>query len=83
MTIDSKYFHTKFTSKNGTYVFGVPISCGTTTVEAKLHGVIDKNGKKIPLPAPLVAKADLIIHTPVIINPKILAVPWDPKSKSR
>ncbi|XP_044576324.1 nuclear pore membrane glycoprotein 210 [Cotesia glomerata] len=83
MTIDSKYFHTKFTSKNGTYVVGVPISCGTTTVEAKLHGVIDKNGKKIPLPTPLVAKADLIIHTPVIINPKILAVPWDPKSKSR
>ncbi|XP_057323186.1 nuclear pore membrane glycoprotein 210 [Microplitis mediator] len=83
MTIDSKYFHSKLTSKNGTYVVGVPISCGTTTVEAKLHGVIDKNGKKIPLSTPLVAKADLVIHTPVIISPKILAVPWDPKSKSR
>lgn len=70
-------------SQNGTHIVVVPTICGTTNVEARLHGVIDRMGKHILLETPLVARAELIIHTPVVVSPQILAVPWDPKSKSR
>ncbi|XP_063995333.1 nuclear pore membrane glycoprotein 210 [Diachasmimorpha longicaudata] len=81
--IDQKFFKTVSVTRNGTHIIGVPIACGTTTVEGKLHGVINKRGKKIALPTPLTAKAELVIHTPVVVTPQVLAVPWEPQSKTR
>lgn len=83
MKISDKYFDKKLTTQNGTHVAAVPILTGTTTVEATLHGVINKKGKKIPIHPELTAKAELIIHSAVTISPRILALPWDPKVKTR
>ncbi|XP_076658304.1 nucleoporin 210 [Halictus rubicundus] len=83
MKIDEQYFDPKMITQNGTYAVGVPIMCGTMTVEATLYGIIDKHGKKISLASHPTARAELLIHTPVTIQPKILAVPWDFKAKSR
>ncbi|KAK2582107.1 hypothetical protein KPH14_004479 [Odynerus spinipes] len=81
--VDENYFDPKFVSRNGTYLVGVPIACGTMLVQASLYGIIDKYGKKITLPSPLSTEAELVIHTPVTVRPRVLAVPWDSKSKSR
>lgn len=81
--MDSQYFDTQMVTLNGTHLVVIPILTGTTIVEAKLHGVVDKNGNKVALNVPLVAKAELIINTPVVVSPHILSVPWDPRSKSR
>ncbi|XP_076279834.1 nucleoporin 210 [Lasioglossum baleicum] len=83
MKIDEQHFDPKMITQNGTYAVGVPIMCGTMTVEATLYGIIDKHGKKISLASHPTARAELLIHTPVAIQPKILAVPWDFKAKSR
>lgn len=81
--LDEHYFHPKLVTQNGTYIVGVPITCGTMTVEATLYGIIDKHGKKVSLASRPTTRAELLIHTPVTIQPKILAVPWDFKAKSR
>uniref|UniRef100_A0A0C9RIR8 Pom210 protein n=1 Tax=Fopius arisanus TaxID=64838 RepID=A0A0C9RIR8_9HYME len=81
--IDPKFFNTISITQNGTHIIGIPIACGTTTVGATLHGVINKRGKKIALSTPLTAKAELIIHTLVTVSPQVLAVPWEPQSKAR
>ncbi|CAK9831046.1 Nuclear pore membrane glycoprotein 210 [Anthophora retusa] len=81
--IDEHYFQPKLITQNGTYIVGVPVACGTMTVEATLHGIIDKHGKKIPLASRPSTRAELLIHTPVTVQPKVLAVPWDFKAKSR
>lgn len=83
MKINDKYFDKKLTTQNGTHVVATPISTGTTTVEATLHGVINNRGKRIPISPELTAKAELIIHTAVTIFPRILVLPWDPKVKTR
>ncbi|XP_076635899.1 nucleoporin 210 [Colletes latitarsis] len=83
MKLDERYFEPKLVTQNGTYVVGVPITCGTMTIEATLYGIIDKYGKKIPVASRPTTRAELLIHTPVTIQPKVLAVPWDFKAKSR
>ncbi|XP_053988309.1 nuclear pore membrane glycoprotein 210 [Hylaeus volcanicus] len=83
MKLDEHYFEPKSVTQNGTYVVGVPITCGTMTIEATLYGIIDKHGKKIPVVSRPATRAELLIHTPVTIQPKVLAVPWDFKAKSR
>ncbi|XP_015601046.1 nuclear pore membrane glycoprotein 210 [Cephus cinctus] len=83
MQIDGKYFNTHSVTPNGTHVIGVPINIGTTTVEATLHGVINKYGKRVTLLSKLSTRAELTIHSPVTVHPKILAMPWDPRGKSR
>ncbi|CAL7946385.1 unnamed protein product [Xylocopa violacea] len=81
--LNEYYFEPKLITQNGTYIVGVPITCGTMTISATLHGIIDKYGKKVPLTSRLTTKTELLIHTPVTIQPKVLAVPWDFKAKSR
>lgn len=83
MKVNDVYFSKKLTTQNGTHIIAVPISTGTTTVEATLHGVINKKGKKIPVFPELYARAEFVIHSPVTVSPKILALPWDPKVKTR
>ncbi|XP_015435256.1 PREDICTED: nuclear pore membrane glycoprotein 210 [Dufourea novaeangliae] len=83
MKLDEHYFEPKLITQNGTYIVGVPITCGTMTIEATLYGIIDKHGKKISLLSHPTTRAELLIHTPVTIQPKVLAVPWDFKAKSR
>ncbi|XP_043283019.1 nuclear pore membrane glycoprotein 210 [Venturia canescens] len=83
LSVDPQFFETKSSTQNGSHVVVVPITCGTSVAEARLLGVINKEGKKIPLVPQLSAKAELVIHTPVTISPRILAVPWDPRSKTR
>ncbi|XP_003400496.3 nuclear pore membrane glycoprotein 210 [Bombus terrestris] len=81
--LDEHYFEPKMITQNGTYIVGVPITCGTMTVEATLNGIIDKHGRKVLIASRPTTRAELLIHTPVTIQPKVLAVPWDPKAKSR
>ncbi|KAI4492422.1 hypothetical protein M0804_002213 [Polistes exclamans] len=81
--VDNNYFDTKFVSQNGTYLVGVPITCGTMLVKATLYGIMDKNGKEILLTSPLSAEVELVIHTLVTVRPRVLAVLWDSRSKSR
>ncbi|XP_058809329.1 nuclear pore membrane glycoprotein 210 isoform X2 [Phymastichus coffea] len=83
MKINDVYFDKKLTTPNGTHVVAIPIFTGTTTVEATLHGVINKKGKKIPIVPELYTRAEFVIHSPVSVSPKILALPWDPKVKTR
>ncbi|XP_017888230.1 nuclear pore membrane glycoprotein 210 [Ceratina calcarata] len=81
--LDEHYFEPNLITQNGTYIVGVPIACGTMTVEATLYGIINKYGKKVSLVTRPTTRAEFLIHTPVIIQPKVLAVPWDFKAKSR
>ena len=81
--LDSMFFETISTTLNGSHIVAVPIACGTTIVEACLDGVINEEGKKILITPPLKAKVELVIHMPVVVHPAVLAVPWDPESKSR
>ncbi|KAJ8670864.1 hypothetical protein QAD02_002123 [Eretmocerus hayati] len=83
MKISEKYFEKKLTTKNGTHVVVVPTSTGTTTVEATLHGVANKKGKKIPVMTELTDRVELVIHSAVSIFPRLLALPWYPKVKTR
>lgn len=83
MKISDKYFDKKSTTQNGTHVVAVPTTTGTTVVEATLHGVINKKGKKIPIVPELTASVEFTIHTAVTISPRILALPWDPTVKTR
>lgn len=83
MDIDAEYFNVISVTNNGTHATGTPIKCGTTTVHATLHGLTDKNGRKIKIDPALTAKADLVIHTPVVVHPHIMAVPWDTNNKVR
>ncbi|OAD53088.1 hypothetical protein WN48_10834 [Eufriesea mexicana] len=81
--LDEHYFEPKLITQNGTYIVGTPVTCGTMTIEATLYGIIDKHGKKVSLTSHPTTKAELLIHTPVTIQPKVLAIPWDFKAKSR
>ncbi|XP_001601346.4 nuclear pore membrane glycoprotein 210 [Nasonia vitripennis] len=83
MKISDKYFDKKATTQNGTHVVAIPTTTGTTIVEATLHGVINKKGKKIPIVPELTASVEFTIHTAVTISPRILALPWDPTVKTR
>lgn len=83
MKLDEQYFDPKLITQNGSYVLGVPINCGVMTVEAILHGIIDKRGKKIVFASQPSIRSELSIHTPVKIQPQLLVIPWDVKSKSR
>ena len=83
MEIEEQYFEKKLITQNGTHAVVVPIQTGTTTVKATLHGVIDQNGRKIPQTPELTTRVELTIHSPVIVHPQSLALPWDPKSKTR
>ena len=83
MKVNDDFFDKKLTTQNGTHVVAVPISTGTTVVEATLHGVINNKGKRIPIHPELTAKAEFVVHSPVTIHPRVLALPWDPKVKTR
>jgi hypothetical protein len=83
MKISDKYFDKKLTTQNGTHVVAVPITTGTTIVEATLHGVINKKGKKISIYPELTTNTELTIQSAVTIHPRMLALPWDPKVKTR
>ncbi|XP_066600784.1 nuclear pore membrane glycoprotein 210 [Prorops nasuta] len=83
MKINDYYFQPNMISQNGTYVIGTPIRSGTMIVEAAFYGIIDKYGKKVPTSPILTTKAEFSIHTKINIHPKILAIPWHIKSKSR
>ncbi|KAG7201135.1 hypothetical protein KM043_003926 [Ampulex compressa] len=81
--IDEQYFEPKLVTQNGTYVIGTPIACGTMIVEATLYSIINRHGKKFPFTTHPSTKSELVIHTPVIIQPQILAIPWDAKNRAR
>lgn len=81
--IENNYIDTKLTSQNGSYIIGIPIACGTTRIKAHLHGIKNKYGKNILLKNSLHTESEFIIHSPIIVKPKILTVPWDPNNKSR
>lgn len=83
MKIDEQYFEPTLVTQNGTYVAGVPITSGAMIVEATLRSIIDKFGKKIVFMQEHSTKAELLIHTPVKVQPRILAIPWDATNKSR
>lgn len=83
MKIDEQYLEPKLITQNGTYAVVVPITCGTTIVEATLRGIIDKRGKKIPFVPQLSTKAELTVHTPVKVHPRVLTIPWDVVNKSK
>ena len=83
MKISDKFFDKKLTTQNGSHIETVPIATGTTLVEATLHGVINKKGKRIPLIPELAARAEFTIHSAVTIHPRVLALPWDPTVKTR
>ncbi|XP_011169055.1 nuclear pore membrane glycoprotein 210 [Solenopsis invicta] len=83
MRIDEQYLEPKAITQNGTYAVVIPITCGTTIVEATLRGIIDERGKRIAFEPQLSTKAELTIHTPVKVQPRVLAVPWDVVNKSR
>lgn len=83
MKIDEQYFEPKSITQNGTYAVIVPITCGITVVEATLRGIIDKRGKRIAFDPQPSTRAEFTIHTPVVIQPRVLAVPWDIVNKSR
>lgn len=80
---EDQYFERKLTTQNGTYAIVVPIQMGTTIVKATLHGVIDQSGRKIAQTPELTTRAELTIHSPVVVNPQTLALPWDPQSKTK
>ncbi|XP_050451905.1 nuclear pore membrane glycoprotein 210 [Cataglyphis hispanica] len=81
--IDEQYIEPKSITQNGTYAVIVPITCGITVVEATLRGIIDKRGKRITFDPRPSTRAEFTIHTPVVIQPRILAIPWDLVNKSR
>lgn len=83
MKIDEQYFEPKSITQNGTYAVVLPISCGVTVVEAILRGIIDKRGKRITFEPQPSTRTELTIHTPVVVQPSVLAVPWDVVNKSR
>ncbi|XP_012215502.1 nuclear pore membrane glycoprotein 210 [Linepithema humile] len=83
MKIDEQYLEPKLITQNGTYAVVVPITCGMTIVEATLRGIIDKRGKKIPFVPQLSTKAELTVHTPVKVQPRVLTIPWDVVNKSK
>lgn len=83
MKIDEQYLEPKAITQNGTYAVVVPITCGITTVEATLRGIIDERGRRIAFEPQLSTRAELTIHTPVKVQPRVLAIPWDVVNKSR
>ncbi|TGZ53948.1 nuclear pore membrane glycoprotein 210 [Temnothorax longispinosus] len=83
MKMDEQYLEPKSITQNGTYAVVIPITCGTTIVEATLRGIIDERGKRITFEPQLSTRVELTTHTPVKVQPRVLAVPWDVVNKSR
>ncbi|KAL0127413.1 hypothetical protein PUN28_005602 [Cardiocondyla obscurior] len=83
MKVDEQYLEAKSITQNGTYAVVIPITCGTTIVEATLRGIIDEHGERITFEPQPSTTADLTIHTPVKVQPRVLAIPWDIVNKSR
>ncbi|XP_029168707.1 nuclear pore membrane glycoprotein 210 [Nylanderia fulva] len=83
MKIDEQYFEPKLITQNGTYAIVVPITCGTSVVEATLRGIIDKRGSRIALEPQLSTKAEVMIHTHVVVQPSVLTIPWEAINKAK
>ncbi|XP_011876898.1 PREDICTED: nuclear pore membrane glycoprotein 210 [Vollenhovia emeryi] len=83
MKINELYLEPQSVTQNGTYAVVIPITCGTTIVEATLRGIIDEHGKRIASEPQLTTRSELTIHTPVKVQPRVLAVPWDVVNKSK
>lgn len=83
MMIDEQYFVPKLIAQNGTYAIVIPVACGTSVVEATLRGIIDKRGSRIAFEPQLSTKAEVTIRTPVIVQPRVITMPWETVNKAK
>nr|XP_045612932.1 nuclear pore membrane glycoprotein 210-like isoform X2 [Procambarus clarkii] len=79
-TVSSEYFTSEYVSKNGSYVYGVPIKTGKTKIHATLSAV--QVGKTIlEITPPLKTSQDINIFDPITVIPPRTVLPWDPITK--
>ncbi|XP_069952997.1 nuclear pore membrane glycoprotein 210, partial [Cherax quadricarinatus] len=79
-TIQSEYFASEFVSKNGSYVYGVPIKTGKTKVQAVLLA-IQVDDKILEITPALKTSQEIEIFDPVKVIPPLTILPWDPITK--
>ncbi|XP_063610154.1 nuclear pore membrane glycoprotein 210-like [Penaeus indicus] len=79
-TISPDYFTVEYVSKNGSYVYGVPIKTGKTEVQATLSAV-EVGSSILEITPPLKTSEDLEIFDPLSVIPPRTVLPWDPVTK--
>ncbi|KAK4314544.1 hypothetical protein Pmani_014165 [Petrolisthes manimaculis] len=75
--VPAEYFTPQQVTKNGSYVYGVPIKDGKTVAKATLSAV-QIGDSLLEITPPLHTTLDLTIYPPLRVQPPITVLPWDP-----
>ncbi|XP_061114891.1 nuclear pore membrane glycoprotein 210 [Conger conger] len=74
-----EYFEVLESSLNGSYHRVRTRRPGQTLLNAALRSVMDQNGGVHMIPVPVRSQQEVEIYNPIILSPKILTFPWQPK----
>ncbi|XP_064156387.1 nuclear pore membrane glycoprotein 210 [Anguilla rostrata] len=74
-----EYFQVLESSLNGSYHRVRTRKAGQTGIDAALRSVVDQNGGVHMIPVPVRSQQEVEIYNPIILSPRILTFPWQPK----
>ncbi|KAI1892348.1 hypothetical protein AGOR_G00132440 [Albula goreensis] len=74
-----EYFQVLHSSLNGSYHRVKTLRHGQTAINAALTSVVDQDGGVHMIPVPVRSQQEAEIYNPIILSPKILTFPWQPK----
>ncbi|KAJ8257931.1 hypothetical protein GJAV_G00191270 [Gymnothorax javanicus] len=74
-----EYFQVLQSSLNGSYHRVRTQKSGQTVINAALKSVVDQIGGEHVLPVPVKGEQEAEIYNPIVLSPKILTFPWQPK----
>ncbi|KAJ8384181.1 hypothetical protein AAFF_G00207990 [Aldrovandia affinis] len=74
-----EYFTVLESSLNGSYYRVKTQRHGQTVINAALTSVVDQDGGVHMIPVPVQSQQEVEVYNPIILSPRILTFPWQPK----
>ncbi|XP_066553883.1 nuclear pore membrane glycoprotein 210 [Amia ocellicauda] len=74
-----EYFKVLESSLNGSYHRVKALKKGQTGIDGALTSVVDQDGGVHVFPIPVRNQQDVEIYNPIVLTPRILTFPWQPK----
>ncbi|KAL4646368.1 nuclear pore membrane glycoprotein 210 isoform X1 [Arapaima gigas] len=78
-SFQKEYFEVLESSLNGSYHRVKALKNGQTVIDGALTSVVDEDGGVHVFPIPVRNQQDVEIYNPIVLTPKILTFPWQPK----
>ncbi|XP_018593103.2 nuclear pore membrane glycoprotein 210 isoform X1 [Scleropages formosus] len=78
-SFQKEYFEVLESSLNGSYHRVKALKNGQTVIDGALTSVVDEDGGVHVFPIPVRNQQDVEIYNPIVLSPKILTFPWQPK----